>query len=452
LSLNSPTAYAILNSKIFLKIGAWINFATPKTKMNNFLDIFSQFGPIFSALLEFWWIILPVLLFFLFKHLWMDFIIQYSKYSFVRGLQWTYLEIIPPKNIEKGPRIMESLYQGIAGVVVSINPLDKYLKGALIERFSLEIVGEEGVMHFYIRTQKKHRNLIEAQICAHIPDAEVIEVEDYTKKFPKTIPNKDWDLWGTDVEKVEADPIPIRTYDKFEESITGTSIDPLAAMAEVIGKLGPGQYIWLQYVLDPQAENWKKDYVKIIDKLAKKAESKDTGIFGHIMDVLANLFGALWGPVEFAVSEKAQDQPLEFKLTPGEKELLKATEENLNLNFFRVKMRLLILGRREVFDKAVISAFFGTFKQFSDLNHNNLKPNDPSKTYANYVMKKERLAYRQRKIYRRYRDRDMDGKTFHFSARELATVFHFPNIEVKAPSINQIQAKRGSAPANLPVG
>jgi hypothetical protein len=420
--------------------------------MGNFLDIFSAFIEIFKSLFEFWWIVLPVLLFFLFKPLWMDFIIQYSEKSHLRGLDWTYLEIIPPKNIEKGPRIMESLYQGIAGVVVGINPIDKYIKGVVLERFSLEIVGEEGVMHFYIRTQKKHRNLIEAQIYAHIPDAEVVEVEDYTKKFPKIIPNRDWDLWGTDIEKVEPDPVPIRTYDKFEESITGTSIDPLAAMAEVIGKLGPGQHIWLQYVLDPQEEVWKKKYVKIIDKLAKKVEVKEAGIFGHLADVFANLFGALWGPIEFSTSEKAQDQPLEFKLTPGEKELLKATEENFNLNFFRVKMRLIILGRREVFDKAVVTAFFGSLKQFSDLNHNNLKPNDPSKTYANYVLRKSRLAARQRKIYRRYRDRDMDGKTFHFSSRELATVFHFPNIEVKAPSINQIQAKRGSAPANLPVG
>jgi len=418
----------------------------------NILEIFSLYTPILRALFEFWWVILPVLLFLLFKFIWKDFVIWASEDAFVKKLQWTYLEIIPPKDIEKSPKVMESLYQGMAGVVVSINPLDEWTKGVFMDKFSLEIVGGEGVMHFYIRTQKKFRNLIEAQVYAQFPDAEVVEVEDYTKKFPKVIPNRDWDLWGSDVEKVVDDPIPIRTYDKFEEDITGTMIDPLSAMAEVIGTLGPGQHIWLQFILDPQQEIWKNSQTGVLDKLAKKAVKKDMNIIDHLIDVFSNLFKGLSGPVEFAAAEKSNDQPLEFKLTPGEKEALKATEDNMSRNFFNVKMRLLILGRREVFDKSFVTAFFGAIKQFSDLNLNNLKPNDDSKTYAFYMMKDERLAARQRKIYRRYIDRDNEGKTFFMSSKELASVFHFPDMQVKAPALTQIQARRGSAPANLPIG
>ncbi|HCP08739.1 MAG TPA: hypothetical protein DIT25_03015, partial [Candidatus Moranbacteria bacterium] len=59
---------------------------------------------------------------------------------------------------------------------------------------------------------------------------------------------------------------------------------------------------------------------------------------------------------------------------------------------------------------------------------------------------------RQRKIYRRYIDRDNEGKTFFMSSKELASVFHFPDMQVKAPALTQIQARRGSAPANLPIG
>lgn len=395
---------------------------------------------------------MPPLFYFVFKTLWMEYVIEYSKNSFLQSLQWTYLEIIPPREIEKSPKVMEALYQGIAGVVVTIDPISTYTRGAMMDRFSLEIVGEEGAMHFYVRTQKKFRNLIEAQIYAQFPDAEIIEVEDYTKKFPKVIPNKNWDLWGTDVEFVEHDLLPIRTYDKFEEDVTGTMIDPLAAMAEVIGGLGPGQHIWLQYVLDPQPEVWKKEHQGIVDKLAKKSEKKDKNIFEHLIEILTNLPGAIFGPVEFPTSEEKNDQPLEFKLTPGEKETLKATEENFTRNFFRVKMRLIILARKEVFDKSFVSSFFGTLKQFTDLNLNNFKPHDPSKTYSRYIMSRDRLAFRQRKIYRRYKDRDMDGKTIYMSSKELATVFHFPNMEVKAPALSQVQSRRGSAPANLPVG
>jgi hypothetical protein len=66
-------------------------------------------------------------------------------------------------------------------------------------------------------------------------------------------------------------------------------------------------------------------------------------------------------------------------------------------------------------------------------------------------MKKSRLEARQRKIYRRYKSRSMDGALMVFSTKELATLFHFPNMEVKAPSVTMIQSKRGTAPSNLPI-
>lgn len=395
---------------------------------------------------------MPVLLWFVFKYVWKDYVVEYSKDSWLNNLQWTVLEIIPPKEVEKSPKVMESIYSGIAGVIVAISIFDEWLKGAFTDQFSLEIVGDEGTTHFYVRTQKKFRNLVEAQIYAQFPDAEIMEVPDYTARFPKVIPNKDWDLWGTDVEFKMPDPYPIRTYDKFEEDVTGTMIDPLAAMAEVIGKLGPGQHIWLQYIIQPLPEKWRDDfYQKLVDKLSKKAEKKEQNILQHIADVIVNIPKALFGPIEFAADEDKNDQPLEFKLTPGEKEILKAVEENFGKNVFKTKMRLLILGRKDVFDKTFVSSFFGSIKQFSDLNMNNLKPNDVSKTYAHYFMKKARMAARQRKIYRRYKVRSMDGVKIIFSTKELATLFHFPNMEVKAPSVTMIQSKRGTAPANLPI-
>lgn len=394
---------------------------------------------------------MPVLLWFVFKFVWKDYVVEYSKDSWLNKLEWTVLEIIPPKDVEKSPKVMESIYSGIAGVIGAISVFDEWLNGVFIDQFSLEIVGDEGATHFYIRTQKRFRNLIEAQIYAQFPDAEIMEVPDYVARFPKSIPNKDWNLWGTDVEFKMPDPYPIRTYDKFEEDVTGTMIDPLAAMAEVIGKLKPGQHIWLQYVIQPLKEVWRDDELKLIDKLSKKAEKKEKNILEHMVDVIVSLPKALFGPVEFAAEEAKNDQPLEFKLTPGEKEVLKAVEENLGKNAFKTKMRLLILCRKDAFDKTLISSFFGSLKQFSDLNMNNLKPNDASKTYAHYVMKGSRMAARQRKIYRRYKSRSMDGVKIVFSTKELATLFHFPNMEVKAPSVTLIQSKRGTAPANLPV-
>jgi len=384
----------------------------------------------------------------------MDYAAKYSADSWLRSWKWTILEIIPPREIEKGPQLMESIFSGFAGVITTYSTFDTYIKGAFMERFSIELVGEEGKVHFYIRTMKKYRNLVESHVYSKYPDAEILEVPDYTAKFPKIIPNRDWTLWGCDFEFQNPDPIPIKTYDRFEESVTGEMIDPMATLIEVMGALGPGQHIWLQFILSPLNEKWNidKGQKKVLEKLKGTLAESKGGILADIGDVLSNVFKGLFGPVEFKAAEKKDLGPLEFRLSPGEKEVLKATEENLGRNSFTTKMRFLFISHRERFEKPFVSAFIGAIKQFNDANFNQMKPENVSKTYASdKFLAKSRLAFRQRKIYRRYRDRDMDGKKIVLSNKELATVYHFPDMGVKSAAITRTESKLGSAPPNLPV-
>jgi hypothetical protein len=140
-------------------------------------------------------------------------------------------------------------------------------------------------------------------------------------------------------------------------------------------------------------------------------------------------------------------------LSPGEKDVLKAVEENLGKPQFYVRPRYLFIGRRENFDKGVgINAFFGSMRQFADENLNALKPNT-TKTTAYHLFIETRLGYLKRKLLRRYRNRSMDGEGgfLVMSTEELATVFHLPDMNVLAPSLTRVEAKSGGAPSNLPV-
>ena len=419
--------------------------------MEIFAGFWQPYSVIGNTLIQFWWAVFPVMFFYLFKILWLDFVRVRSKYSWLKSLKWTYLEIIPPKDLEKGPQPMESIFQGTSGVIETDNIFKIYLRGKFTDQFSFELVGSGGEMHYYVRTQTKYRNLIESQIYAQYPDAEVIEVEDYTQNFPKVVPNKNWMLWGTDLELFLPDPYPIRTYDKFEESITGEAIDPMGAILELFGTLPPGQNIWIQYLFYPEKEIWRVDEMKEVQKLAGRISGKEKGIFADLADVFTHLFAGLLGPVEFTAAEKKEEAPLEFRLTPMEKEQLKALEENLGKNAFKTKVRFIYIGKRKGFDMSYPSGFMGAMKQFSDLNSNSMKPESGSKTFAYYVATDARQNYRRRKIYRRYRDRDMDGVKVVFSTTELATLWHFPNMNIKAPSVIRVESKKGSAPFNLPV-
>ena len=324
-------------------------------------------------------------------------------------------------------------------------------QGKITDRFSLELVGSEGQAHFYIRTQKKYRNLVESSIYAQYPDAEVVEVPDYTQNFPRVIPNRDWDLYGADFEFTKEDAYPIKCYDKFEEDITGTMIDPLAGLVEVMGALTSGQHIWYQFIVEALSETHRKDEYALVQKIAGRNGSTSKGFFGHLIEVLTHIPKGIFGEVEFPGAAKVEQMPLEFKLTPVEKDVLKAIEENLGKNAFKTKLRFIYLGKREGFQKPYVSAFMGALKQFNDLNYNNFKFSDRSKTYANYFFTKPRVEFRKRLLYRRYKTRNMDGVKMILSTKELASLFHFPDMNVKAPSLQRTEAKRGTAPSNLPI-
>jgi hypothetical protein len=422
--------------------------------MEAFADIFQMFKVIGQGFIWFWWIVLPVAFFYIFKEIWFDYVHAYSKWSYLSKLDYMLLEVIPPREIEKSPKLMEPIFWAMAGVLTTYNTFDVWIEGKITPRFMLEMVGKEGEVHFYIRTERSYRNLIEAQIYAQYPEAQVKEVEDYVKDFPKVVPNKEWDLWGSDMEFLMPDIYPIKTYEKFEEDITGRMIDPVGGLAEVMGTLGPGQHIWMQFVIEPLHEGaqWRQDGANEIKKLAGRAVAEKKGVLGDLKDVLTHVHKGLVGPIEFPGAPKPNEQPLEFRLTPGEKELLKAVEANLGLNHFKTKLRIIYIGRRGPnFSRSYVSSFMGAFKQFNDLNLNNFRPQDRSKTYANFVFRKSRADFRKRMIYRRYKSRNMDGVKITFSLRELATLFHFPDMDVKTPAVPRIDSRKGTAPANLPI-
>lgn len=430
--------------------------ADARNKMDGSVGTSSILGTYWDVFAAFWWLIAIWPIWYIFKDLWREFAGVYSVDSWFSKYKWTMLEVIPPRDIERGPKPMEIIYAGMTGVLTTHSPSDIWINGAYRhDPFGVELVGEEGKVHFYFRILKKYRNLIEAQIYAQYPEAQIVEVEDYFNKFPKTIPNRSWDLWGADYEFVQKDPYyPIKTYDQFEESLTGEIIDPMAALAEVMGALGPGQHIWLQYVLVPIPEG---DSIKagkaLADKLKGKAVAPAGGRFLHdIIDVLTNIIPGLFGTHKFTeLAAKKEEQPLDMRLSPMEREVLKAVEENLGKNFFKTKMRLIVLGKRDVFDKSFVSAISGAIKQFNDLNMNQVKPEDITKTYGSFFFGERISSLRKRKIYDRYRRRNMDGPLMYFSIKEMATMFHFPHMSVKSHAVTQTTSKLGVAPANLPV-
>ncbi len=412
-------------------------------------------GQIWDAFSYVWFLILPFLLYYLFSTLW----ISYVAGKAGSQIENVVLEIIPPRDIEKSPQIMEKFFDALSATHSGSNVMKKYIKGYVLPTFSFEIVASEGMVHFYLVTPENLRSFVESALYAQYPEVEIVEVDDYVTQVPAVIPSKEWTLFSADMEKVKHDAYPIKTYKNFKEDITGKMIDPLGSLMETMGAVGSNQFIWLQYIIEPVSPAWADTEGKsavnafIGRKSPAKKSSMLSSFFKDLLDILKSIpAGLLGAPLTSSSSESdSGSDDVEAKLTPGEKKTLTALEENIAKSIFETKMRLMILGKKDGFSKVHFGSTVGsTIKQFADNHLNSLKPHALSKTDVDYVFKKRISESRMRKQLIRYRDRDNSGATFKFSSEELATVFHMPDMSVVSPSVRFVDSRKSGAPSNLP--
>jgi len=223
-----------------------------------------------------WWFLTPLFLFFPVKKSWL----YWRRKVYYDSLEFVLLEIRIPPDVLKTPKAMEYVFVGLHGVWDDLNFRDIWIKGEKLPSFSLEIAGTGGDVHFYIHTQKKLRNFVESQIYSQYPDAEIVEASDYTNLVPPNLPNKDWDVWGTDLMLVREDPYPLRSYVDFEEMVEERRLDPIASIAEILNKLKVGEHIWIQIIIQPNGDLNKlhNEGEKVLTKLLGRKEEKKVGI------------------------------------------------------------------------------------------------------------------------------------------------------------------------------
>jgi len=411
---------------------------------------------------NYWWFFTPLMLWPIFQLAW----VNYIQEKHFRNIKWNLLEIKISKEIEKRPKTMEEFFSGIySSRDVIIDTLyDVYLQGALDVWFSFEIVSIEGDVHFYVRTPVKSRDMIEAQIYAQYPDAEIKEVEDYVTDIPDDIPSKDYDLWGTDMTLGKEDAYPLRTYKEFEDTASGEFVDPISNIVEGVSKLEKGEQVWIQFLVRAAGDEWKEEANDLVLDLIGRKKKKKTSSnpFSFIISELADVgryiifgFFSAVNPVEEGEKDKTKEEEsisLMLHLSPGEKDVVTAIDNSTKKPGFETDIRWMYLAKRDIFDKVRgCGICFSYFAQFGSQDLNYLIPDGNTKTSAYYFLTEFRKAIRKRKLLRKYKRREFDEKGYVLNVEELATIFHFPTIEVKAPVAPRVEAKKGKPPAGLPI-
>jgi hypothetical protein len=435
---------------------------------------------IFMSIVSFAWIVVaktafvwgPVLAMYLAFKFWQDFVTD----RFISGITWTLLEIEIPRNIEKTPMAMELILTNAMYHASGKGIWETWVQGAPHFWFSLEIVGIDGGVHFYIRTPSRIRDLIETQIYAQYPQAKVKEAEDYTLKVSYDAPNKDWYIWGTEFKLENPDAYPIKTYKDFgldkPSDKEQQKIDPITPIIEFLGSLRRGQQVWLQYIIRPSKLEYKT-------KNGGEVQGWVKGSYDEMEKILVPFKQEMFLSNTSQNAKKGDDvgyqiRPPEYVLTK-----VKKMQEKMQKIGFDIGIRAVALSESKYVPfnefENLRRSFRLLFRQFNNPDLNSIVRYNPTgydspwadpTGIATWKLKNRMLNW--------YRLRTFFHPPFWYSLKlpsflnllipfkhdltinvmnveEIATIYHFPGQVSQTPSFQRVESKVAKPPPNLPI-
>ncbi len=408
------------------------------------------------ALLVFGWVPIFGVLVWGMAQLWVD----YKQEKYVASLHWVVLEVRVPQTAIQTPKGVDIFFTNLAGSRSSITWREKWLLGKLQPVFSFEIVSNGGQIQFVIKCIDKYRDLVEADLYAQYPEAQITEIEDYANQVPNTYPDEEWEAFGGEFVLKKPQFLPIRTYVDFEHQgeKEGRFKDPLLPILEIMGKMQPGEHYWLQIMIQqPDDQDWAKEGLKYTDKIMGKEEKKKTtwgeAVGGTVKAIPLELFRQGLGiePGEAHADDKKDDFRV-FKLTPAEKVMIDGITQKVSKLGWNAKIRVVYAAKKNKFRKGMMAAAMkGMMHSYGNSVVNQFGLHNPSIPKDDYFWMEWQYATKQTRLVRRYQRRSMvaGGTPYILNTEELATLWHFPSADARTPTLAAMGARRAEAPSEL---
>ncbi len=435
---------------------------------NFLLDLELNFFKSLGVILAYaGWFIIPAILFVLFWELRLRFI----RRAFVKKMDFKIIEVKVPKDILRTAKAMEQIFSAMYQIYSFgiKSKWDKYVSGKVEEKISFEIEGSQTGVRFFVYFPARRQKLVEMAIYAQYPNAEIFEVEDYTKSLPIHLPNDEYDVWGANYGFNKGNYYPIQTYQYFEETEDEKRIDPLAHIFEVMSNLKEGERIWYQVMIAGTGKavnnDWQKEGEDKISEIAghKKTDKAKFSVWGEFNMWVGNFFKAPFADINWG-EEKKEERPAARFLTPVEQNTVKAIGHKISKLGFETVIRFIYIDKKAEFSPLNIAAFMGSFQQFGIQDLNSFKPGAEitiavslfSKWVARY--KKMVEFVKKRAIYFAYINRRFGKTNFEkkekfpvLNIEELATIYHFPSLIIETPQLRRLETKKGGPPQGLPI-
>ena len=430
-----------------------------------------MFGPSFVLFKVIWWL-LPLIITIILGLLTWKIWVHYIQQDFISGIDFVLLEIIPPRDVLRSPKAMELFIANALYHWSMKGGREEYWQGAVWFWFSLEIASIEGQVHFYIRTPTRVQSLIETQMYAQYPQAQVKVAEDYTLSVDEITPRSAWNLWGCEFKLTKPEVFPLKTYVDFgldKDPKEEFKVDPISSVIELFSSIGKGEQMWSQIIITPS----KKVYYHGAEKYDWVEEGKM-----QIKKVLAPYTGSR----AKAPLDKSGGFSQEIRAPGFMDEMIKASGRKMTKLGFETGIRICYVAKKEAFQMSNRRNMRLIFRQYANPFSNELYRFNSTQADAysgwwpaspkTVMLLADRMlhAYREREFFHLPMRHHIFNQhtpfglwpfsmwlkpyfhpiTFVLNVEELATLWHFPGQILKVPTLERIESKEASPPTNLP--
>ena len=317
------------------------------------------------------------------------------------------IQITEDNEIE--PVAAEQMYSSIYGIRKSgfLNLLKEQ------DHVSFEIVANNSSIEFYAVCPIHLENLVEKQINAVFPSAELTKV-------------KPWNIWnqGGHVEfkslaLKKENYLPINTYEEMK-------VDSIAVLTSAMSKLHENEGLALQILVRPADDNWQKIGKEHIKSYFAKHNQNDK-----------------------------DGKSVGSKLSKIDEDYMQKIQDKISKVGFETVIRIVSVAPDVASAKANLSNLERSFGQFNNPSFNSF--GGTVDRYQKYfvqsfisrmfpIVEKINLPFEIPKILKKEWFKGWSV----LNTEELATLWHLPNENVKTPRINWLRSRGSAAPIELP--
>ncbi len=291
-------------------------------------------------------------------------------------------EVKVPRDNETEIGVAESMFANLYGIGGAGKGIEKFF--TVNNSISFEIVGLPGEIRFYVHSPRKLANLVEKQILGSYQDAEVIVSEEHN------IFDESSKVAYASLTQTDEPYYPV----KVAEDFTG---DPLANILSTLSKMENGEGALIQFVISPAGSKWQKNGRKFVNKV-----------------------------------EETNSDPEKKRISVSQ-EQLQSIGKKVSKIGFQTAIRVVASAQSLEIANMHLNNIVGAFDQFGNPGINEFKKEKLNKLKGREFM--HDVIYRRTPI---------KGGAI-LNVEELASLYHFPNKDVRAPNINWLLAK--DAPA-----